>query len=182
MYMLVRRWKWSKLVNYSPNFFISVPAHEFLLHVCFSTQYHPSCYSECQWWSISLNGASCLSVRVVFSPYRQDQESTRFGILWLLPWDPPSLERLSGGVLRIARGMPGIHLLHLLCGLPRPRGRNRHALKHLVPSQAIFPVFNLSTAISALCEWAEIFEQEIASCQMYLKCQIHLFHGIFTDA
>lgn len=127
----------------------------------------------------SVDGEHLAWVRVVFSPYRQDLERTRFGILWFLPWDPPSLERVSGGVLRTARGMPGICLLR---GLPRPRGRNRHALNHLVPSQAIFPVFNLSTAIWALCEWAEIFEQEIASCQIYLKCQIHLFNGIFADA
>ena len=72
-----------------------------------------------------------------------------FRILWFTPWDPPFMVRVWSGVLISDLGMPGIHLLS---GLPRPRGRNRNTLKYLALSQVIFPVFNLDTVVCSLRE------------------------------
>lgn len=114
-------------------------------------------------WKALLGG-----IRVVLFPKRWDLlELTSFRILWFMPWDPPSLVSVSSGALSTAHGMPGIHFLS---GQPRPRGRKWNALKYLVQSQVIFPVFNLDTVVCALREWVENFEQEIASCQIHLKC------------
>ena len=110
----------------------------------------------------------CFLVEQMLIPKMQKLlEITSFRFLWFTPWDPPSMVRAWSGVLSSALGMPGIHLLS---GLPRQRGRKWNTLKYLVPSQVIFPVFNLDTVVCALREWVENFEQKVTSCQIYLEC------------